>query len=785
MKILTAAFLGGLEACSAQLPTWMAGRTLESSPEKPEEDSRDGDFSLKGQESIVSPTSSIVDFGTSKDSSDDEADACIPLNQEFHATLGGLNYTVTIEDQSSGEFCEIINGTCNLIGDTKDITIVNDNMVKFGTNGTVVFNQVCPAYRSPSTVVAKDESGHVTMTVTGVCCPTMIPSLSPTDSPRPSISHSPSLSTAPSMCVDLPQDLDDINQTVWTMPSQSFWENSPFAGKTCSQLEQIVPEDQAEERRQLCEFLCQGIYSGFCAIEACCFCGGGRYAFESLCKNMEWNQIEKASTEFTCACDFIDALPKKNQLYFCENYGAASLSKDGTNVKEACCACGGGVKALPDFEDNTQSQSKRMLNRDNTDSFETPLLPDGNLVIDFTSRSGSGDSPGIRNLQFLGLGYDLIRGNPRGSLSSELDPGFRYRVVRLVQSQNNETIDGQFQVPLGTEVKYATNCRYDDSSVEVSSSSDLRSTMTKESDFTSSSTTSKEAKANNLIEKFSKSVTNSYSFSQNEKFQATTDKNSKNSVTSFEASAFCTEIEASFIPGYKQELDPEFKNATDNLPVPYDPENLRDRELWQRFFSNYGITYVRYLVLGGKRIHATSMVQSDYSDLVSQDVDVSSTMTFEMSAAMSASVNVRAGLVKGLANALGPEVGSIVNVALKSTDDKTSIFGASFNENTDSSTSNFASRKEQASDAFKISQKKLTHEEYTIGGLPSENWRTWAGTVKERPMPVRYLLGSIMEFLSYEQSVAFFEAFEDIYGINLSEQPSDEFGKIFHHGKHA
>ena len=51
------------------------------------------------------------------------------------------------------------------------------------------------------------------------------------------------------------------------------------------------------------------------------------------------------------------------------------------------------------------------------------------------------------------MGYDLIRGNPRGSESSELDPGFRYRVLRLRQSQANVTIDGQYKVPLGVETK--------------------------------------------------------------------------------------------------------------------------------------------------------------------------------------------------------------------------------------------------------------------------------------------------------------------------------------------
>jgi len=46
-----------------------------------------------------------------------------------------------------------------------------------------------------------------------------------------------------------------------------------------------------------------------------------------------------------------------------------------------------------------------------------------NLAADLTTRIGFGDSPGVRNLEYLGIGYDFLRGNPRGSFSSELDPG--------------------------------------------------------------------------------------------------------------------------------------------------------------------------------------------------------------------------------------------------------------------------------------------------------------------------------------------------------------------------
>ena len=58
------------------------------------------------------------------------------------------------------------------------------------------------------------------------------------------------------------------------------------------------------------------------------------------------------------------------------------------------------------------------------------------------------------------------------------------------------------------------------------------------------------------------------------------------------------------------------------------------------------------------------MSQSDYSSLVSQSVDVESTLSYEMSSAISASASVKAGLVKAAASAAskfgGPKVCTIV-----------------------------------------------------------------------------------------------------------------------------
>ena len=158
------------------------------------------------------------------------------------------------------------------------------------------------------------------------------------------------------------------------------------------------------------------------------------------------------------------------------------------------------------------------------------------------------------------------------------------------------------------------------------------------------------------------------------------------------------------------------------------------------------INKVRYLILGGKRIYSTSMTQEDYSSLVSESVDVESTMSFEMSVAVSASSQTKADLVQGSASAASVKsspqaetVGSIVNTGTcDAAEKKDPLFGASASASADTSLGQFASSKEQAESALKISNKKLTKREDTVGGLPSDDWREWAESVKEKPMPIKY-----------------------------------------------
>ena len=52
-------------------------------------------------------------------------------------------------------------------------------------------------------------------------------------------------------------------------------------------------------------------------------------------------------------------------------------------------------------------------------------------------------------------------------------------------------------------------------------------------------------------------------------------------------------------------------------------------------------------------------------------------------------------------------------------------------------------------------------------------------------MPIKYELGSITEFMTFEEQIGFVAAVEDIYGIDLSLGKKEPFLKgIVHHGEY-
>lgn len=378
-------------------------------------------------------------------------------------------------------------------------------------------------------------------------------------------------------------------------------------------------------------------------------------------------------------------------------------------------------------------------------------------------------------------------------------------------------------------MKYTSTCVYDDKSTEISTELDLKTSLERdvsfeESSFESRTETIKQsgsgepekyaaigagvgavagtllfpgvgtvigaavggAAAGLFLDQVinSRETTTSYSearnFEKNEKFQESREESLKTNTVSFEARAVCTEFEASYSPYATREYDYIFETAIKELPVPFNPNSPVHVDKYKRFFDAYGTHVVSQVVLGGKRIVTTRMSSTEYSSLVAEDVDVSETLSYEMSSGLATSNVMNLAAVKAASSAAsnliqgalgdskdpraqaGTAVASAVDVLVQTLPDEP--YKESTEEVKQDFTKEFSRNREQAESAAKISTKKTFTSEITIGGSPDADWRSWSKTVREKPMPVSYSLTPLIDFMTFEQGIAFNDALKSIYG---------------------
>jgi len=232
---------------------------------------------------------------------------------------------------------------------------------------------------------------------------------------------------------------------------------------------------------------------GQTAFDACCVCGGGYRPYLSFTEIFPSGISSPSPTinddptpsATTSPTDYptigrssSPSVSSPQNDVSCGGHRAATCSECPQGNGSAWC--NGDCK----WDSSTDScvgvnSGRRLYNR----SSRGTLSEDTDWESDF-ALGGSDDNesfpPGISNLEYLGLGYDGLRGNPRGTSNSQIDPGFSSRVLALTQTQDYQTIDGQFTNPIGTEFKYTSSCHYDSQSREISTEQDLISSISSE-----------------------------------------------------------------------------------------------------------------------------------------------------------------------------------------------------------------------------------------------------------------------------------------------------------------
>jgi hypothetical protein len=363
---------------------------------------------------------------------------------------------------------------------------------------------------------------------------------------------------------------------------------------------------------------------------------------------------------------------------------------------------------------------------------------------------GLGESPGVASLEYLGTGYDAFQGNPRGSETAELDPGFRNGVIKLEQDQAALTLDQQYLMPNGAELRYTTSCKFSSSSAELSSVDQYQGRLKSESS-----------------QSLSVSISGSYGpfsaasenhFKRSKKYESFSKDRSELKTVAFESTAVCTEFEGRLQTYHNHTLQDAFVRALKTLPELFDSEDNRAKELYFDFIEEYGTHYITQVTLGAKQIYTTEMKSQDVTRLREKSVDVSRSLSVK---AMFGFNQEDTDLAEGDDDGQGSTVKNSGNnaVIINNNNGEKNPESVNTDEKKDKkSIGASASVGYKAEESLKRSSKALneiknkvqTVNEVNVGGIPPEsgNWKEWAATARERPMPILYKYDSIANLIT-------------------------------------
>ena len=138
-----------------------------------------------------------------------------------------------------------------------------------------------------------------------------------------------------------------------------------------------------------------------------------------------------------------------------------------------------------------------------------------NLSHEFLYREGLGEKKGIPGIAFLGSGYNIFEGNPRGTENSEVDPGFRYRAIKLRTDQKRKNADQVFVIPYGVDTLAGFSCKFSSNSKEISNEQEYQTQLSTEA----KESTKGSASGAGTIKGVPVEASTKFAFSKSEKFE--------------------------------------------------------------------------------------------------------------------------------------------------------------------------------------------------------------------------------------------------------------------------
>ncbi|KFG61774.1 perforin-like protein PLP1 [Toxoplasma gondii RUB] len=322
-------------------------------------------------------------------------------------------------------------------------------------------------------------------------------------------------------------------------------------------------------------------------------------------------------------------------------------------------------------------------------------------------------------INYLGAGYDHVRGNPVGDPSSMGDPGIRPPVLRFTYAQNEDGVSNDLTVlqPLGGYVRQYVACRQSETISELSNLSDYQNELSVDASLQGGDPIGLN------------------SFSASTGYRDFAKEVSKKDTRTYMLKNYCMRYEAGVAQSnhFKWNVTLAFAAGVSQLPDVFDahnPECACSAEQWRQdqnaeactktnvpiwisFIEQFGTHFLVRLFAGGKMTYQVTAKRSEVEKMRNMGIDVKTQLKMQLG-------GVSGGAGQGT-----------------------------------------SSKKNQSSSEYQMNVQKET---LVIGGRPPGNvsdpaaLAAWADTVEELPMPVKFEVQPLYHLLPVEKQEAFKQA---------------------------
>ena len=212
----------------------------------------------------------------------------------------------------------------------------------------------------------------------------------------------------------------------------------------------------------------------------------------------------------------------------------------------------------------------------------------------------NGDAVPMKNVGYLALGYNIYTGNPQFT-GTGADPGFIPSPIFQFETINDQTADGRYLIPIGTNIIGDSGCQVSASSEEIIGKKSYSQTLENNASING------EGSMSGFGAKFSASL---------DYKQVSKDTSEQKSIF-ISSKAECSVYSGAILVFNPPKLSQNFINGVDTLKEQYNQDD------YVNFIQNFGTHFIANFKMGARYGFISKMTVDNYTKLLIKNINVS------------------------------------------------------------------------------------------------------------------------------------------------------------------